>query len=155
MRMTKWRAAALGLAAWVATVAFLGWPHDEAKRRRRSRPTTAPALMLLEGEAQAANPYPQGGYGKVAVLNTATAVPAAASSINGREGIALYNLGAATIYCGTDSSVTTSTGFPVPSLGSVTMALSYNAAPAAGVVVYCIAAVSQVSPADTRWLEVY
>lgn len=104
-----------------------------------------PVAVLL-----AANPTPNASYGAVAVQTTPTLIGA---PLNAREGVAAFNLGAATIYCGFDASVTTATGFPVPASGSLSLALGYNSSTSKKPV-YCVAAAAQTSPADTRWAEV-
>jgi hypothetical protein len=87
-----------------------------------------------------------GTYGAVAVDVTATKVPTAAS---GKRGAMLvFNNGPATIYCGWDSSVTTSTGMPIGPGASMPVDIG------PGPQLYCITTVLQVSPANTRYIEV-
>lgn len=93
----------------------------------------------------------------VACQTTATALPT--TSMNGRDGIAIFNLGGGTIYVG-NSTVTTATGFPVLQNTGISIALGYNKNvlqpgwTGPGVQLYCIAGANQVSPADTRVMEV-
>lgn len=71
------------------------------------------------------------------------------NSSNDRKNITVYNNGPNTIYIG-DSTVTTTTGLPIPA-GSQ-LSADYGGRSA----LYAIAATAaQVSPADTRVLEAY
>lgn len=74
------------------------------------------------------------------------------SPLAGREGLGVYNNGPNTIYIG-GSAVTTAKGWPVPPGGFWSAAVSYNSL-SAGVKVYCVTTVLQVSPADSRYQEV-
>ncbi len=51
-----------------------------------------------------------GSYGTVSVGLTATPCPSNSQPL--RESFSVYNLGSGKLYWGTDSSVTTATGFP-------------------------------------------
>lgn len=75
----------------------------------------------------------------VAVLNTATPMPATLS--NTRRSILVENKGAASIFCSPSSSVTTSTGFEIESG-------AWRAFPAT--TLWCIAAVSQAGTGTDR-----
>ena len=113
-------------------------------------------LFLNYGEsAQAAPPgapFGLGQYGAVAVLNTATPIPS--TPLSSRNALGIVNLGAATIYCGWDQGVTTTNGYPVaPNGGHLGVDVTYDSS-GAKPKLYCIAAVSQVAPLTTRWMEV-
>ena len=71
-------------------------------------------------------------YGALSVLATATLVPA------GGQPVTVTNTGVATVYRGTDSSVTTATGTPIYPGGSYTFCVP---------VAYLIGSVTT----DTRW----
>ncbi len=97
---------------------------------------------------------PDATFGAVNVLaSAATKVPT--TPLSGRHGIAIYNGGANTIYCGWTSAVATTTGFPVLAGGSLSVDVSYSASTSGKAFLWCIAAVGdQSSPANTRYLEV-
>lgn len=130
--------------------------------RRFLFPAVALAAVLVAGvlvyprQAGATPDYnqPRGAYGNVTLAPaTATKIPAA--PLNGRNGLAIANLDAQPIYIGFNSSVTNLTGFPVASMGSVALELSYNgniATPARDVYAYSVS--GQVAGTDTRWMEV-
>jgi len=82
-------------------------------------------------------------YNTVTVTSAATLVKAANSW---RAGITLYNVGTATVYVGTDSSVTSSTGMPVAQGG----AYDFNGWEGYRGDIYAITA---SSTADLRYLE--
>lgn len=110
----------------------------------------------VAGAAVIGDPNAQATHGAVQVDTTATAVPAVASLMKLRNAFAIFNNGPGTIYCGWTSSVTTATGFPVVSGGSLSVDVRY-ATSSNGVArpaLYCIATVLQVSPADTRYIEI-
>lgn len=88
-----------------------------------------------------------GTYGAVAVDVTATKVPTAASGKRGS--MLIFNNGPNAIYCGWDSSVATTTGMPIAASGG---ALAVDLGP--GPQLYCITTVLQVSPSNTRYIEV-
>lgn len=93
-----------------------------------------------------------GQYGAVVVLNAATLVPA--TPLASRNALGIVNLGAATIYCGWDQGVTTTNGYPVAANGGyLGVDITYDTS-GARPKLYCIAAVSQVAPLSTRWMEV-
>ncbi len=97
---------------------------------------------------------PDATFGAVNVLaSAATKVPTA--PLSGRHGIAIYNGGPYTIYCGWTSAVATTTGFPVLTGGSLSVDVSYSASTSGKAFLWCIAATAdQSSPANTRYLEV-
>lgn len=77
------------------------------------------------------------------------------TGLNSRAGILVTNLGPNTIYCGSDSSVTTATGTPVFTNEKFSVGISYRYGTTAGrVQVCCTTSALQVSPADTRWAQV-
>ena len=108
------------------------------------------ALRLVPTAQASAFPNAQGGKVTLAAA-TATLIPT--TSLNGRTDLAIYNLGTATVYCGYTSSVATTTGFPIPPNGSLSLGVSYRTSQAA-VVVYCIATDAQTAPNDLRWIEI-
>lgn len=66
------------------------------------------------------NPHNSGSTSEVTVAATATLVKAI--DIEPRIATALYNLSSVVVYYGFDSSITTSTGFPLPaSTGQVSL----------------------------------
>lgn len=90
-------------------------------------------------------------FGAVQVL-TASATKVF-TGMPGRNAFSLYNNGPNTLWCGNRSSVTTSTGFPVPAGASLSIDLAYHDSGDSDF--YCIASTAdQASPADTRWLQV-
>lgn len=92
-------------------------------------------------------------YGAAQVNTSATCFPA--TGMNSRAGLLITNLGPNTIYCGSDSSVTTATGTPVFTNEKFSVGISYRYGTTAGrVQACCITTVLQVSPADTRWAQV-
>lgn len=94
---------------------------------------------------------PEGHYGAVNVLQTATKVP---TTCHNRNGWAAFNLGPNTIYCGFDNSVATTTGFPVLTNTPLSMDLVCAKGISANVDIWCIAATAdQSSPANTRYIE--
>jgi len=97
-------------------------------------------------------PLGLGQYGAVVILNTATPIPA--TPLPSRNALGIVNLGAATIYCGWDQGVTATNGYPVaPNGGTLGVDITYDYS-GARPKLYCIAAVSQVAPLSTRWMEV-
>lgn len=52
----------------------------------------------------------KGAYGATTITSSATLIRASQA----RTSISIYNNGAATVYVGTDSAVTTSNGMPIP-----------------------------------------
>jgi len=94
-------------------------------------------------------------YGAAQVNTSATCFPS--TPMTGRTGIEIQNLGTEAIYCGSDTSVTTSNGHQIPVNGTWGVGVSYNPSlpQGAGAKICCIAPTTlQVSPADTRWTEV-
>lgn len=93
----------------------------------------------------------KGTFGAVQVINlNSTKV---FTGLLGRNAFAVFNNGPNTIWCGFRSSVTTSTGFPVPAATSLSVDLTYSGS--GSVDLYCIASTAdQSSPADTRWIQV-
>ncbi len=116
--------------------------------------SAATVAAVAVGQQRSGTP-PVDNYGNVAVGTTATVIPAFPSP--SRHGIALFNNGTATIFCGWDSSVTATNGFPVLAQSAASFQQPYWPAgqvlPAAMGTLYCIAAAAQTSPADTRWME--
>lgn len=98
------------------------------------------------------DPLPKATNGAIQV---ATASPTqmfpAPRFMPGRNAFSLYNNGPNTIWCGWTSAVTTATGFPVTAGGSLSVDLVTNGSDS----LYCIASTAlQVTPADTRWIQV-
>lgn len=109
-------------------------------------------LIMAYGYASAAPVGDVAGplnYGAVQCATTATAIPAAPMA--SRNAVGIVNLGPNIIYIG-DSSVTTATGFPVAANGGA-FSLDSKYAHYNGPKLYCISAVLQVSPSDSRFLE--
>lgn len=116
--------------------------------------------LLTFGYAVAAtkgDPSPAMKYGAVNVLNSAaTAIPNMAQA----NTVLVQNLGPNVIYCGSDNTVTTSTGIQVPASGGVMAIDIVQVPPAYGStnvtpVLYCIAATAdQTSPSNTRYMRV-
>lgn len=89
--------------------------------------------------------------GSVVVL--ASAAVQVASTNSARNAIAIFNNGPNTIWCGGTSAVTTATGFPI--LTQTFLAVDVRIANNGTGKIFCIASTAdQVSPADTRWIEV-
>lgn len=109
---------------------------------------------LLTSTAGAADAVqPAGTYGAIQVTSPA-AKCFPTSGLNSRAGVLVTNLGPNTIYCGFDSSVTTATGTPVFTNEKFSIGISYRQGTTAGQVqICCITSVTQVSPADTRYME--
>lgn len=109
---------------------------------------------LLAHGAVKGDQLPKASNGAVQILNSAaTLVFTSSTQLTNRNAFALYNNGPNTIWCGWKSNVTSSTGFPVPA--SATLAVDLVAISASDANLYCIASTAdQVSPADTRWIQV-
>ena len=106
---------------------------------------------LLPAEAAVKGDTPKGTHGAVAVATAASTK--VFTGMIGRNAFAIYNNGPNTIWCGFSSVVTTATGFPVVSLGSLSIHVVYNGA--GDKAFYCIASTAlQVTPADTRWIQI-
>lgn len=94
---------------------------------------------------------PKARYGAVAVATASATL--VFTAMTGRNTFSLQNLGPNAIYCGYDSAVTTATGTQVASGAFLAVDLVANST--TDTAVYCIAASAlQVSPADTRWMQV-
>lgn len=75
------------------------------------------------------------------------------TGVPGRNAFAIYNNGPNTIWCGWTSAVTTATGFPVASGSALSIDITYENSGSPNF--YCIASTAlQVSPTDTRWIQV-
>lgn len=118
--------------------------------------TGATALMLLVSalawSAVKGDQLAKGRVTAVSVLSSAaTLVPT--TPMKGRNAISIYNNGPNTIWCGFTSTVTTATGYPIPTLTSLGIDITcanVNTCPS----VYCRASTAdQASPADTRIIE--
>lgn len=91
-----------------------------------------------------------GQYGKVEILTTATLV---FTNTSGRNAFAIVNNGPNTIWCGFDTSVLTTTGFPIFAAGA--LSIDMTSANVTESSLYCIAtSAAQVAPANTRWIQV-
>jgi len=115
----------------------------------------APWLWALSKTAHAAFPtdtLAAASYGAVQVNVTATAVPAA--PMGARNSMALVNLGPNDLYCGWDVNVTSATGFLVAKNGGTLSVDIYYDGQKQKPKLYCLTSVLQVSPADTRYMEV-
>lgn len=114
---------------------------------------TVACMGAMAFAATKGDPQPKATNGAVLVLNSAaTQIFTSSTGMVGRNAFALYNNGPNTIWCGWKSNVTTATGFPVTAGGALSVDLvSLDAAQT----LYCIASTAdQVSPADTRWIQV-
>lgn len=109
-------------------------------------------LGILAQGATKGDSLPKAVGGSVLVLTaTATAIPT--NDMIGRNSIAIFNNGPNTIWCGWKSTVSTTNGFPVAAQSSLNMDVVADAQGTPKL--YCIAsAADQVSPADTRYMEV-
>lgn len=107
--------------------------------------------VLLMGATHGDTP-PKSMYGAVAVDSAAPATKIF-TGMSGRNAFSIYNNGPNTIWCGFDSSVTNVTGTPVRTLTALAIDLTYTGSGDKDF--YCRADTAlQVSPADTRWLQV-
>lgn len=95
------------------------------------------------------NPSPLSAYGAV-TLSAATATLVPASPLSGRGAIMIQNRGSASIYCGSDSSVTDSSGMEVLQNATISIPISYNGT---SVKIYCYSVSGQTAPANTRYWE--
>lgn len=94
---------------------------------------------------------PKARHGAVAVA-TASATKVF-TAMPGRNAFIIFNNGPNTEWCGFDSSVTNVTGFPVAAGASLSVDIVYQASGDPDF--YCRADTAlQVSPADTRWIQV-
>lgn len=109
--------------------------------------------ILPADAAVPGDPMAKARSGAVNVLNSAaTLVPAIA--MQGRNALSIYNAGPNTIYCGWTSGVTTSTGYPIPTLSALSIDITCGS-PSNCPTLYCIAnSADQTSPANTRYIEV-
>lgn len=132
MLALRWRAPFVALVAvlWLVGVAA----------------TVRVGLAAVPGDSQ-----PGLAYGPVNVGVTATAIPAA--PMGSRNALALVNLGPNTIYCGGDAAVTAATGFPIATGGVLGIDVGYDGQKVRPAI-HCITSVLQVSPLNTRWMEV-
>lgn len=116
--------------------------------------TFAFAVVAFWGVAVAATPgdvHVQARWTAVQCNTTATALPA--SPMTGRNTLLVQNKGAGSIYVG-DVNVTAANGIEVIAGGSMSADLGYSISNALSKL-YCIAPGGlQVTPADTRVLEV-
>lgn len=100
---------------------------------------------------------PKSTYGAVNVT-TAAAVAvfttgAGGTALTGRNAFSVYNNGPNTMWCGFDSSVSNTTGFPVAPATALSIDLTYISSN--NKTFYCRAdTADQASPANTRWLQV-
>lgn len=110
------------------------------------------ATMVKEATAATVGDQtPKMTNGAVAVA-TASATPIPATCTPGVNSFSIFNNGPNTIWCGRTSGVTNTTGFPVCAGCSLNVDIVCGAAAAK---FYCRADTAiQVSPADTRYLEV-
>ena len=109
----------------------------------------------VAGAAVIGDPMAAATNGAVAVATSATPVPAVASIMLRRNGFAIFNNGPDPIFCGWSSAATTATGFPIAAGGSLSIDVRYQSTAASpGPRLYCITTVLQVSPADTRYIEI-
>jgi hypothetical protein len=78
-----------------------------------------------------------------------------ATGLIGRNALAIYNNGPATIWCGWTSTVTPLTGFPVASGSSLSVDVVYLSSTSSPLL-YCVASNGrdQEAPANTRWIQV-
>lgn len=76
------------------------------------------------------------------------------TGLPGRNAFAIYNNGTVTIWCGWSKSVTPANGFPVVAAGSLSIDMTYNNGGDQDF--YCVQSngTDQVTPADTRWIQV-
>jgi hypothetical protein len=89
-------------------------------------------------------------YGHVQ-LAAATAALIPAVPMSSRTNIGIKNMDSAYIWCGSDSSVTNVTGWPIDPGGSTSFPVSYNGT---SVNLWCYSVLGQTSPNDTHWAEV-
>lgn len=114
------------------------------------------AGYLATSPADAADAVdPAGTYGAVQVpASPVSPICFPTTGLNSRAGVLVTNLGPNPIYCGFNSSVTTATGTPVFTNEKFGVGVSYRYGTTAGrVQICCITTVTQVSPADTRYME--
>lgn len=105
---------------------------------------------------------PGAQYGAVQLAaNVAKTIPT--GPMSPRQAIAVQNLGPTDIYCAWNASVTTATGWKVAANGGTfsvdtdfnsNIGSTGNPATSGRNRMYCITTVLQVSPADTRWMEI-
>jgi hypothetical protein len=108
------------------------------------------ALAAPKGDVQ-----PVAKHGAVQVGVAATAVPAA--PLGARNAFQIQNLGPVDIYCGWGNTVTVATGTRVTASGGTqSIDVTFVGAGVNTPALYCLVASggAQVSPADTRYLEV-
>lgn len=87
-------------------------------------------------------------------VQIATASPTKVfTGLSGRNAFNIYNNGPNTLWCGFVSNVTNTTGYPVAAGASLGIDMAYH--DIGDQDFYCIADTAlQVSPADTRWIQV-
>ena len=111
------------------------------------RPTLPVSLAATPGSVPSA-----GKYGAVNVL--ASAPVRILPCFNGQNAVALFNNGPNTIWCGFDSAVATTSGFPVLSSGFVAIDITSGCVDSSPGL-FCIASTAdQVAPANTRFMAV-
>ena len=113
------------------------------------------AIVLVSGASDArasSESNPGASYGAV-TLGVAIATKIPTAPMTSRDSVTVWNLDAARIWCGFDSSVTAATGVPVePNGGSVSFPVSVNAA-RTGIFLWCFSAAGQTAPLNTRYAE--
>ena len=110
---------------------------------------------LAAGLCVAAVPGDTAAYGRYGATQCdVTATLLYANQTGSRNAVSIQNLGPNAIYIGFDSSVTTATGTQVPASGG-SLSVDLRMRPDGTPKIYCIAATAlQVSPNDTRWMEI-
>lgn len=98
------------------------------------------------------NPNGLSAYGAV-TLAAATATKIPTTSI-ARGAIIIQNRDSSSIFCGSDTSVTDSTGMEVLQNGSISIPLSYNST-SGQVPIYCYSVLGQTAPLNTRYWETF
>jgi hypothetical protein len=106
--------------------------------------------LVDRGAGWGYNPSPLSAYGAVTLAAaTATQVP---TSPIAHGAIMIQNRGSASIYCGSDTSVTDSNGIEVLQNAVLSVPISYNTSTST-VKIYCYSVAGQTAPANTRYWE--
>lgn len=105
---------------------------------------------MAQGAVKGDSPT-KGTYGATAIA-TASATKVF-TGMTGRNAFSVFNHGPNTMWCGWNSAVTNVTGFPVGPETALSIDMTFNSADDKDF--YCRADTAiQVSPLDTRWLQV-
>jgi L-ascorbate metabolism protein UlaG (beta-lactamase superfamily) len=110
-------------------------------------------LIALTAYAAVRSDRPGQVFYGVVNVTTAAAVKVPTNCARDRNSLAVFNNGPNTIYCGGDSAVLTTTGFPIGAGSQLAIDVACNADGSAAI--WCISATAdQASPANTRVIEV-